>query len=156
MIELLSYYKANREPTTKRQGRATFQTGPLLCSSRHMQAQERVARRAEVLKRAKAIDEERLDTTAENLVYWERYREMKVELVKDYVIRLKLRKRIIEYAALLTNQIAVNNLNVGLSILQRQRRRGLHSLSAAIKFYCKYRMKHVRPYGATLEFRLKN
>jgi hypothetical protein len=33
---------------------------------------------------------------------------------------------------------------------------GLHSVSAALKFYCRYRVKYARPYGANFEFRLRN
>ena len=33
---------------------------------------------------------------------------------------------------------------------------GLHSVSAALKFYCRYRVKYARPYGTNFEFRLRN
>jgi len=69
---------------------------------------------------------------------------------------MKIRKRIIEYVAMRINHNVVRRVHTRIKILQRQRRMGLHSVSAAIKLYLKYRMKVARPYGATLEFRLRN
>ena len=93
---------------------------------------------------------------AENLKYWDRYRELKLELVKEYVAIMKLKKRMRDYAALIGTLSVMKKLDWSLKDKQRQRRMGLHSLIAAIKFYCKYKTKHARPLGETLEFREAN
>ena len=72
--------------------------------------EEKVARRAEVHRRAKIIDEKRLGTKADKLEYWDKYREMKVELVKGYINSMKIRKRILEYVGLIINTIIVNRI----------------------------------------------
>ena len=81
--------------------------------------QENTARRAEVHRRAKILDEKRLGTKADNLEYWDRYRQMKVDLVQGYVRGMKLRKRIVEYVALRIASKAARRVQLHLSILQR-------------------------------------
>ena len=38
---------------------------------------------------------------ASNLTYWERYREVKLELVKEYVAIMKFKKRVRDYVTLI-------------------------------------------------------
>ena len=87
--------------------------------SRGFKHLETATRRAEVHRRAKIIDEKRVETKAENLTYWENYREMKVELVREYIVNMKIRKRKVLYFGMIINLNIMNKLSKWLKILQR-------------------------------------
>ena len=70
-------------------------------------------------RRAKIIDEQRVETKADNLIYWENYREMKVELVREYIINMKIRKRKVLYFGMIINLNVMNKLSKWLKILLR-------------------------------------
>ena len=70
-------------------------------------------------RRAKIIDEQRIETKADNLVYWDKYREMKFDLIKDYIDNMKIRKRVLEYVAMIINLNVAHKLSKKLKIKLR-------------------------------------
>jgi hypothetical protein len=72
-----------------------------------------------VHRRAKIIDEQRIETKVDNLVYWDKYREMKFDLIKDYIDNMKIRKRVLEYVAMIINLNVAHKLSKKLKIKLR-------------------------------------
>lgn len=88
--------------------------------------------------------------------FWEEYKEMKLELVKEFiksVKRQKLAKIIIaNYELSKLIKIAFDNLNQK----KIKRKKALRSVFMAVRFYAYNKYRYGRPFGQSIDLRSRN
>ena len=88
--------------------------------------------------------------------YWDEYRELRLKLVSQYIVVLKAKKRVRDYATMIALAKAVKHQlnNFQRSVLERKR--AYRSIFYTIRMFCGYKYRFQKRYGGTLNFRLNN